>query len=75
MSRLHLNLRMCRSEEVRTLGNIKVKNRTTLTDFSALIRVGLYLAGEVDQATENGFSFQVNGNEVGTIVTITETKK
>mgnify|MGYP004487666065 FL=1 len=64
-----------RSEEVRTLGNIKVKNRTTLTDFSALIRVGLYLAGEVNQATENGFSFQVNGNEVGTIVTITETKK
>ena len=64
-----------RSGEVRTLGNIKVKNRTTLTDFSALIRVGLYLAGEVDQATENGFSFQVNGNEVGTIVTITETKK
>ncbi len=55
--------------------NIKVKNRTTLTDFSALIRVGLYLAGEVDQATENGFSFQVNGSEVGTIVTITETKK
>lgn len=64
-----------RSGEVRTLENIKVKNRTTLTDFSALIRVGLYLAGEVDQATENGFSFQVNGNEVGTIVTITETKK
>lgn len=64
-----------RSGEVRTLGNIKVKNRTTLTDFSALIRVGLYLAGEVDQATENGFSFQVNGSEVGTIVTITETKK
>lgn len=62
-------------QEVRALGNIKVKNRTTLTDFSALIRVGLYLAGEVDQATENGFSFQVNGNEVGTIVTITETKK
>ena len=57
------------------MGNIKVKNRTTLTDFSALIRVGLYLAGEVDQATENGFSFQVNGSEVGTIVTITETKK
>ena len=62
-------------QEVRTLGNIKVKNRTTLTDFSALIRVGLYLAGEVNQATENGFNFQVNGNEVGTIVTITETKK
>lgn len=57
------------------MGNIKVKNRTTLTDFSALIRVGLYLAGEVDQATENGFSFQVNWSEVGTIVTITETKK
>lgn len=57
------------------MGNIKVKNMTTLTDFSALIRVGLYLAGEVDQATENGFSFQVNGSEVGTIVTITETKK
>lgn len=56
------------------MGNIKVKNMTTLTDFSALIRVGLYLAGEVDQATENGFSFQVNGSEVGTIVTITETK-
>lgn len=56
------------------MGSIKVKNRTTLTDFSALIRVGLYLAGEVEQATENGFSFQVNGNEVGTIVTITEAK-
>lgn len=62
-------------KEVRTLGSIIVKNRTTLTDFSALIRVGLYLAGEVEQATENGFSFQVNGNEVGTIVTITEAKK
>lgn len=57
------------------MGNIKVKNRTTLTDFSALIRVGLYLAGEVEQATENGFNFQVNGNEAGTIVTVTETKK
>ena len=57
------------------MGNIKVRNRTTLTDFSALIRVGLYLAGEVEQATENGFDFRVGGNEVGTIVTITEIKK
>lgn len=57
------------------MGVIKVKNRTTLTDFSALIRVGLYLSGNVDEATEKGFQFQVNGNEAGTIVTITETKK
>ncbi len=57
------------------MGVIKVKNRTTLTDFSALIRVGLYLAGNVAEATENGFNFQVNGNEAGTIVTVTETKK
>ena len=54
---------------------IKVKNRTTLTDFSALIRVGLYLSGNTAEATENGFQFQVNGNEAGIIVTVTENKK
>lgn len=54
---------------------IKVKNRTTLTDFSALIRVGLYLAGNTAEATENGFQFQVNGNKAGITVIITEDKK
>ena len=60
---------------MRTLGTIKVKNRTTLTDFSALIRVGLYLAGKTAEATENGFNFQVNRNVLGMVVTVTETKK
>lgn len=62
-------------EGVRTFGAIKVKNRTTLTDFSALIRVGLYLAGNVKEATENGFEFKVKGNALGTVVTVTEIKK
>lgn len=57
------------------MGVIKVKNRTTLTDFSALIRAGLYLSGNVEEATEKGFQFQVNGNEAGTVITITEMKK
>lgn len=36
------------------MGTIKVKNLTTLKDFCALFRVALYLAGDVEQAQENG---------------------
>lgn len=54
---------------------IKIKNRTTLTDFSALIRAGLYLSGNVAEATQNGIEFRVTGNEAGTVITVTETKK
>lgn len=52
---------------------IKVKNLTTLTDFSALFRAALYLSGDPDQATEDGINVRVREGVNGTkVITITE---
>lgn len=52
---------------------IKVKNMTTLKDFSALFRVGLYLSGNVEDAAEGGFTFEVGTKFTGvTVVVIRE---
>lgn len=56
------------------MGTIKIKNMTTLTDYSAIIRVGLYLSGNEEEAKGNGFDFKVSGNEVGTVITVMEEK-
>lgn len=56
------------------MGTIKIKNMTTLTDYSAIIRVGLYLSGNEKEAKENGFDFNVSSNEIGMIVTVREVK-
>lgn len=54
-------------------GKITVKNFTTLTDFSALCRASLYLAGRKDEATENGIMIKVSETRRGgTTVKITE---
>lgn len=47
---------------------ITVKNFTTLTDFSALMRASLYLAGKTEEATESGFCFKVQHTRRGGIV-------
>lgn len=60
---------MGRGEKV---GKIIITNLTDLTDFSAIIRAGLYLAGEKDQATEGGFKLRVGVDRWGnTAVKIT----
>lgn len=38
---------------------VTVKNFTDLTDFSALFRAGLYLAGKNEEAEEDGYRFKV----------------
>lgn len=54
------------------MGKIIITNLTDLTDFSAIIRAGLYLAGEKDQATEGGFKLRVGVDRWGnTAVKIT----
>ena len=52
---------------------ITVKNFTTLTDWSALIRAGLYLSGETALAEENGICYQKTITKRGGVgVKITE---
>lgn len=52
---------------------IKVKNMTTLKDFSALCRASLYLSGNTQEAEKGGFSFEVNRKVTGTtVIVITE---
>ena len=61
---------------MRTLGKITVRNFTTLTEFSALMRASLYLAGRVEEAEENGFRLKVTQNRRGgTVVKLTEDTK
>lgn len=57
------------------MGTIKVKNLTTLTDYSALTRAALFLSGHKLHAEEGGFVFSVTKNEVGTVVKIAEKEK
>ena len=53
---------------------IKIKNRTALTDFSALFRAALYFYGDSAQAMENGMCIKARkGLKETVIVTITET--
>lgn len=51
---------------------IKVKNTTTLADFSALFRAALYLSGKRDEAEEKGFQISVRENGANKVVKITE---
>ncbi len=63
-------------QEVRTLGKITVKNFTTLTEFSALMRASLFLAGRKEEAEENGFQIKVlQSRRGGTVVKLTESVK
>lgn len=52
------------------MGTVTVKNQTDLTDFSALIRCGLYLAGQTDEAEAGGYRFNRKNTLTGTIVRI-----
>ena len=40
------------------MGTIIIKNMTTLTDFAAAMRVGLYMADAIELAEEGGFQFE-----------------
>ncbi len=51
---------------------IKVRNHTTLADFSALFRAALYLSGKRDEAEEKGFQISVRENGANKVVKITE---
>ncbi len=51
---------------------IKVRNHTTLADFSALFRAALYLSGKKGEAEEKGFRISVRENGANKIVKITE---
>ena len=54
------------------MGTIKVKNRTTLTDFSALFRAALYLSGRKEEAEENSFKIKVREGGFQKSIEITE---
>lgn len=47
------------------MGEIVIKNQTTLTDFAAVMRAALYLADEKESAMEGGFEFMVNETIAG----------
>lgn len=49
---------------------IKIKNMTTLKDFSALCRASLYLSGNTQEAEKGGFSFEINVKITGTMVIV-----
>ena len=50
-------------------GKITVRNYTTLTDYAALLRAGMYLAGKKEEAEDNGFRFKVTESErLGVVV-------
>ena len=57
------------------MGTIKVRNQTTLTDFSALQRAAIYLAGCKAEAENGGYEFKISKSELGTIIRITENEK
>ena len=63
---------MAGKKEVRGMQTIKVKNTTTLADFSALFRAALYLSGREVEAEEGGFLFSVRENGANRTVKITE---
>ena len=50
------------------MGTIHVKNRTSLTDFSALFRAALYLSGRKEEAEEN--SFRIKARKRWAILTV-----
>lgn len=57
-------------------GKITVRNYTTLTDYAALLRAGMYLAGKKEEAEDNGFRFKVTESERhGVVVKIAEVDK
>ena len=51
---------------------IKVRNRTTLPDFSALFRVALYLSGRREEAEENSFQIKVSDRGINRTIEIAE---
>ena len=57
-------------------GKITVRNYTTLTDYAALLRAGMDLAGKKEEAEDNGFRFKVTESERhGVVVKIAEVDK
>ena len=52
------------------MGNVTVKNCTDLTDFSAVIRAGMYLAGQTSTAEAGGYRFERKDTLTGTTVRI-----
>ena len=50
--------------------------RNLLTDYAALLRAGMYLAGKKEEAEDNGFRFKVTESERhGVVVKIAEVDK
>lgn len=57
-------------------GKVTVRNYTTLKDYAALLRAGMYLAGKEEKAEDNGFRFKVTESERhGVVVKIAEVNK
>ena len=50
------------------MGTIIIKNMTTLTDFAAAMRVGLYMADAIELAEEGGFQFEKDKADAGKCV-------
>ena len=51
---------------------IKIVNKTSLTDFSALFRVALYLFGDKEQAEDEGILIKDKKNVIHRTITVTE---
>ena len=60
-----------RKKEVK-MQTIKIKNKTTLTDFSALFRAALYLSGDREQAEGGGIRIYARENGIHRTIMVTE---
>jgi hypothetical protein len=52
------------------LKSIRVRNRTGLTDYSALFRAALYMSGYVEEALEGGYQIKESRNR--RVLTVSE---
>ena len=52
------------------MGEIIIKNMTTLTDFAAVMRVALYMADVIESATGGGFQFREDKTVAGKCVIV-----
>lgn len=57
-------------------GKVTVRNYTVLTDYAALIRAGVFLAGRHEEAEQGGYRFRVTeGGRNGVVVKVTEVQE
>lgn len=55
---------------MKSVKSMKIRNRTSLTDFEALCKAALYISGNVEEALEGGYQIEESWN--GRVLTVRE---